>query len=99
MIIYTTNILAIPLLLAVFLTDAYLLLACLRLTSAHLAGEAAQRVCQGLRAVTDPLPAAVGRLLGRGQAKTVPAWLPWLVVVSGVVIVRYVLLCLYVKFA
>ena len=61
MIINTTNILAAPLLLAIWAIDIYIFLVCLRLLLSRFAGNPAAQVCQGLRVITDPLPMAVDR--------------------------------------
>ena len=91
MIIHT-NILVAPLLLIAWAIDIYVFLACLRLLLARFPGAAG--VFQGLQAITDPLPLATGRMLNRRLTRPVSPWLPWLIVILGAVICRYLLISL-----
>ena len=94
MFIYTTNVLAGPLVLAAWAIDLYLALVGLRFLLARCAGGRAQTACQGLKVITDPLPAAIGRWLVSRNRGPRRAWLPWLVVIAAAVFLHHLLLWL-----
>ncbi len=92
MIIYTTNILALPLILLVWAIDLYLLLAGIRLLLSRIRSSRTHSFCLVIRRFTDPLPCAVRQWLSTRQTKPVPNWLPWLIVGAGAVLIRHILI-------
>jgi hypothetical protein len=95
MIIYTTNILAGPVLLLVWGIDLFLLLAGIRVVLARIS--AASSICHSLQQVTDPLPNAIGRWIAARRREPAPRWLPWLIVALAALIVRQLLALLSLK--
>ena len=97
MIIHTTNIIAGPLVLVIWAIDVYLLLVSVRLIAGRLQGVCCNRLCQGLKPLTDPLPEAIQRRIVRWKRKTAPIWVPWLIVILGAIITRHLLVCVIVS--
>ena len=93
MIIYTNNIFAGPLLLAVWAVDIYLLLVSIRLIAAQIPSISESGFSQCLRQLTDPVTDMVRRKLTKHRA---PPWLPWLIVILSGLIIRYVLIAIIV---
>ena len=91
---YTTNILAVPLVLALWAMDMYLLLLMVYSVLTRFSGERASQLCICLRPFTEPLPQAVRRWLGQHTSTPVKQWVPWAIVVFGCLIVRHVLVLL-----
>jgi hypothetical protein len=92
MIIHTTSLLAGPVVFLIWCIDTYLFLVGCRLFLAKLDGSKSAMICQGLRVITDPLPSKIFQLLASRQTRTVPAWMPWLIVIAGALILRYLFL-------
>ena len=92
MIIHTSNVFAAPLMLAMWVIDVFIFLACMRLVLGRVTGEWAGRVVEGLAPITDPIPQALGRYLVSRRKRAAPTWLPWLCLLVTTVIVRYALL-------
>ncbi len=94
---YTTNILAVPLVLTIWALDMYLFLLMVYSVLTRLSGERASQLRICLRPFTEPLPQAVRRWLGQHTTKPVRRWVPWAVVICGGLIVRHVLVLLIVS--
>jgi hypothetical protein len=77
MIIYTTNILAVPFMLLLWALDLYLFLLAIRLIVARLPRAWAQRALPVLQTFTDAVPQAVDRRLTKWRGRRVETWLPW----------------------
>ena len=92
MIIHTTNIMTAPLILIIWTVDLYLFLACIRLILGRFVTTQANSVYPVLQGVVDPLPCALERWLSAWRGRSVPKWLPWLVVVIAVVLIRQLLI-------
>ena len=92
MIIYTNNIFAGPLLLAVWAIDIYLLLVSLRLITAQIPSISKSGFSRNLRQFTDPVIDVVRRKLTKYR---VP-WLPWLIVILSGLVIRQVLIAIIV---
>ena len=93
MIIYTNNIFAGPLLLAVWAVDIYLLLVSIRLIITQIPSISENDVSRYLRQLTDPVTDIVRRKLTKHRA---PSWLPWLIVILSGLVIRYVLIAIIV---
>ena len=89
--VYTTNILALPLILIIWALDMYLFLLMVYSVLTRLSGERARQLCLCLKPLTDPLPQAVRRWLGQHTSKPVKQWVPWAVVIFAGLIVRHLL--------
>ena len=91
MIIITHNLLALPLSLIVLALDTYLLVVFLRLLLARLKGLGPARYSSLLAPLTDPPCAAVQRWLAAHLRQPIPAWLPWAVLVGGILTIQQIL--------
>ena len=96
---FTTNmsIFALPVLLAIWAMDLYLILASIRLILPQIHGDRSNRWCTTLQQFTDPIPMAAHRWLSARRARPVPNWLPWLVVGVGVIVIRQMLTLILFK--
>jgi len=92
MIIYTTNILTAPLILAVWCIDLYLLLAAICFVLSRIDRTQTNSLRLTLQKFTDPMPEAVRRRLEARRSKPTPSWLPWLIVVLGCLVLRQLLI-------
>ena len=92
--VYTTNILALPLVLIIWALDMYLFLLMVYSVLTRLSGERASQLRICLRPFTEPLTRAVRQWLGRHTSKPVRQWVPWAVVIFAALIGRYLLVLL-----
>jgi len=92
MIIHPTNALAGPFLLLVWLLDFYLVVSSIRLILPWIGTDWAQRTALRLAPVVDPIPAAVSRSVSLQGSRSLPAWLPWLIVFFAATFIRSILL-------
>ena len=88
MMVYTTNILAVPLVLLIWALDLYLFLAAARLLAGRFSGQKAAQLCSGLQPFTDPMPHAVERWIASRTRRSIPTWLPWGIVIVAAMFVR-----------
>ena len=95
--IHPTPILLIPMYVMIWALDFYLSLACVRLGLSWCHAEWAKRTCTGLKPLTDPIPNAIERHLSTRRSKAVPAWLPWLVAMGGILVARHLIVSLVSK--
>ena len=89
---YITNIWALPFALIVWIIDTYLLLAALRLVLGRSSHGRAGELCSCLQSFTDPVPQAIGKWLKQRVGRDNPSWLPWLVILSGCLLIRYLVI-------
>ena len=89
--IYTTNILAVPVILLIWSLDLYLLLVAARLVAGRISGQKAVQLCSCLQLFTDGPPHRVERWIAGRTERPIPSWLPWLVVVFVAMFVRQLL--------
>jgi len=92
MIIYTTNILALPLMVLIWTMDMFLVLSAIRLVLGHLSNARARGARAGLQRITDSVPEAISGWLSRRRQKPVPPWLPWLIVFIAAFLVQHLLI-------
>jgi len=97
MIIRTTNILAGPLVLLIWVIDVYLFLACIRLILSRLPSTQNSRFCHGIKLFTDAIPEITCNYLLKYRRKPVPAWMPWAVVIVAGVVARHLLIWIIVS--
>ena len=88
MILYPNNILAAPLLVLMWTVDLYVFLASLRLLCSRIKNFDDTRWLNAIKELVDPLPALVGRQLARRSRRTVAPWLPWVIVILGLLLLR-----------
>lgn len=86
--IYTTSILALPLILLVWFVDVYLLLMTVYAVIGRFPGERAGQLRMCLGRFVEPIPQAVERWLKRNTAKSVKRWAAWAIVIALGVVVR-----------
>ena len=91
MIVCSTSILMAPLILLIFAMDMYLFVSAARFVLRRISADWARRICTGLKPFTDPLPSVIERYLRKDRSTPVPAWLPWLVAVVGILVARHLL--------
>jgi len=87
---YTTNILALPMVLILWVLVAYADLLVLRLILHPIGRPWARRVVAGLEPITDPLVLAVGRRLSVYRKQPLPSWLAWVATMISVLVIRSV---------
>ena len=92
MIIYSTNIWALPLLFIALCIDFFIFLVGLRLLLTCFHGAGANRLRQELQQFTDPVPQKVAGWICSCYDKSPPSWLPWILVLVSFIIVRHLLL-------
>lgn len=88
MIIHT-NILALPLILLVWVLDAYLLIAFVRLVLSRVSGMQSKPLYLSLQQLTDGIPSRVNRWIAGWRDVSNPSWLPWLVVLVSLIVIRH----------
>jgi hypothetical protein len=91
MIIIIHNLMALPLLLVVWALDTFLLVVFLRLLLARLKGPGPARYSSLLVPLTDPPCAAVKRWRAARLKHPTPVWLPWAVLVGGLLTIQQIL--------
>lgn len=96
MMIYTTNMLAAPLVLLLWAVDLYMVVLAIRLIAGRLSGHRARELCACLRPFIDHWPSAVGKWMTPWMIRPIPPWLPWAIVAVGVLTIRQALACLVV---
>ncbi len=90
--VYTTNILAVPLVVAVWAVDMYLMLLLARVVLSGLSNSRAGKLHDRLRPLTDPPMMVVQGCLERHSTRPIKRWVPWAVVVTCGITVRHMLI-------
>ena len=88
MIIHT-NILALPLILLVWALDAYLLIALIRLVLGGVRAMQSKPLYLCLQQLADGIPNRVDRWIAGWREVSNPSWLPWLVVLVSLIVIRH----------
>lgn len=91
------NPLFTPLVLGVWLLDAYLILSAIRLVLGQLHTRWAIRTRLALQRLTDPLPQATCHWLAARRSRPIPTWLPWAIVMVATIITRQLLVWILVS--
>lgn len=97
MIVYNSNILAVPLVILLWTVDVYLSVVGLRLLLGQLSVTRDSRVCQALQEIVDPLTRWVNHKLTAWRHRPSPGWIPWTTVIVAGLIIRHVLLMIVVS--
>ena len=95
--IYTTNILALPLVVILWIVDAYFFLLMAYGILTRLSGERVSQLRLALNPFIEPLLGLVKRRLERCATRPIKQWVPWAVVISAGLIVRHLLVLLIVS--
>lgn len=88
---YVTNIFLVPLVLAVWVLDLYMILAATRWILTRIRTEPASRLCSSLQPFTDALPQAIRKRLEAWLGRRIRNWLVWLVVIVAAMILRNIM--------
>jgi len=97
MITYRITILTLPIAILIWILDTYLIMTAARHLLRRFSGDRAVQACSCLRHFTDPPAEAVRHWLRLRMDRTVPSWLPWLFVITAVVILRHLLAMIIVS--
>ncbi|GEM_PF-5227556 len=99
MIIFTTNtsVFMLPLLLAIWAVDIYLLLAAIRIVLPWIRGDPPRRWCRAIERFTDPIPLALHQWLARRRTTPIPNWVPWLIVIISCLVLRHLLIAIVLQ--
>jgi hypothetical protein len=89
--IFVTNIFNLPLLIAVWLIEAYIFLAVARLILANVPSGRHTRLYRQVKLLTDLLPDFISRQLAEISKATIPPWVPWAVAILSLCVVRQIL--------
>ncbi|MCH8823223.1 MAG: hypothetical protein IH984_06905 [Planctomycetes bacterium] len=93
MIVITNSILNLPLILAIWAIDAYIFVMSLRFFLGQIKSIRTGNFYVNLQQFTDPFPQAVGQWLSQHREIPTPTWIGWLIVLLGLLIARYLLVC------
>ena len=93
---YSINMLALPLVLSIWVVDAYLLGLLARGILSRLPNRGGSQLRSCLNQFTEPLFRAVKYRLQRHAAKPIKSWVPWAVIVLAGLIIRHFLLVLLI---
>ena len=96
MIVYTTNILVLPLVLLIWSVDVYLLIVSLRLILGQLSATRNSRLRQAFQEIVDPIPNRVSAWLQERRDRPSPGWAPWIIVIGVGLVVRHLLVLILV---
>lgn len=89
--IFVTSIFNLPLLIAIWLIEAYLFLAMVRLILANVPSGRQSRLYQQVKLLTDLLPNLVGQHLAKVSSVSVPSWLSWVIAILLLCLTRQIL--------
>ncbi len=89
--IFVTSIFNLPFLIAIWLVEAYLLLAVARLILANVPSGWQSRFYQQVKLLTDLLPNFISRHLAKVSSASVPPWLPWVITILLLCLTRQIL--------
>ena len=97
MTIITTNILAGPLVILVWVIDIYLFLVSIRFILTRLPKTQNGQFCQGIKLFTDPLIETVKNFLQKYIHESPPTWMVWLIVILTGIVGRHLLIWIIVS--
>jgi len=90
--IYISNIFNLPLLIIIWLIEAYLFVAACRLIVAKIPSARQTYFYKNLKLLTDFVPEALSRKLLKWKDKSIPSWLAWFIVILSGFILRQALI-------
>ncbi len=96
MTIISMNILSLPLALMIWMLDSCLFLVVMRLTIGRFAKCRSGRLYRPLQELTDPLQQIVIRRLSKHTSRSMRPWASWLLLITGLSIARFVIMCVLV---
>ncbi len=89
--IFVTSIFNLPLLIAIWLIEAYLFLAVARLILTNVPSGRQSHLYQQVKLLTDMLPNFISRHLTKVSSALVPPWLPWVIAILLLCLTRQIL--------
>jgi uncharacterized protein YggT (Ycf19 family) len=89
---YISNLFNLPLLIVIWLIEAYLFLASARLIVARIPSARQTYFYQNLKLLVDFVPEALRRKLAKWKDKSIPSWLAWFIVMLSGFILRQALI-------
>ena len=89
---YTSNIFSLPLLILIWLIEAYLFMAVVRLIVARIPNAKQTHLCQNLKLIVDFVPETLKRKLSWCKNKSIPSWMAWFIVLLSGFIIRQILI-------
>ena len=89
---YISSLFNLPLLIVIWLIEAYLFLAAARLIVAKIPSAKQTYFCQNLKLLVDFVPEALRRKLAKWKEKSIPPWLAWFIVILSGFILRQALI-------
>lgn len=89
---YISNLFNLPLLIVIWLIEAYLLFASARLIVARIPSARQTHFYQNLKLLVDFVPEALRRKLAKWKDKSIPLWLAWFIVILSGFILRQALI-------
>ena len=75
--------------IVVYFLDLYMFLTISRLSLSRFYAERPSVGYAAIKAITDPLPETICRWMQAFRRKPIPAWMPWSLVLSAGLILRY----------
>lgn len=90
--IFVTSIFNLPLLIAIWLIEAYIFLTVARLILANVPSGRQTRFYQQVKSLTDLLPNFIRHYLAEVIGASAPSWLPWVIVILLLCLTRQILI-------
>jgi hypothetical protein len=87
-----TNLLDLPFVFLIWLTEVYLFTAVLRFVLAQSSSTRQSGYYYQFQLLTDPLPKCIARSIGKWTKTVVPTWVSWLTVLMLVCLLRQILI-------
>lgn len=89
---FVTNVFNLPLLIMIWLIEAFLFLAVVRLILANVQSARQGHMYQQVKFLTDLFPDVIGKGLAKvSSSASIPSWLPWVITVLLLLIIRQIL--------
>jgi hypothetical protein len=95
--IFITSIFNLPLLIVIWLIEAYVFLAVARLILANISMGRQSSLYRQVKSLTDPIPDLISQHLGRVSSVSVPFWLPWVIVMLFLCFIRQILVWIVIS--
>ena len=91
-----TSIFKLPLLLGIWLIDTYYILSVIRIIVANIPEYCDSSLHRRLKHLTDWLPDKVSKCVARASSASIQPWLPWIIAILALLIVRQILVQLVI---
>jgi hypothetical protein len=97
MMIVITNFFSLPLLMAIWAIDSWLLLASVRLILGKVNPAKQGHIHDAIGQLTDPVPKLINQQVLRWFTKSLSKKAVWLLTIAVVIAVRYIVVCLVIS--